>query len=92
MNKNQVIKSSAENNYRKVTERFLSSHFKGLFNGCSCPFFTLMIRGGVAKIKGTGKTRRKGAHDGLTSFSVHRNLVPPFTILSMTCQFMVPQQ
>ena len=49
-------------------------------------------RGGVAKIKGTGKTRRKGAHDGLTSFSVHRNLVPPFTILSMTCQFMVPQQ
>ena len=49
-------------------------------------------RGGVAKIKGTGKTRRKGAHDGLTSFSVHKNLVPPFTILSMTCQFMVPQQ
>ena len=48
-------------------------------------------RGGVAKIKGTGKTRRKGAHDGLTSFSVHRNLVPPFTILSMTCQFMNPQ-
>ena len=53
---------------------------------------TKVRRGGVAKIKGTGKTRRRGAHDGLTSFSVHRNLVPPFTILSMTCQFMVPQQ
>ena len=47
--------------------------------------------GGVAKIKGPGQTRRKGAHDGLTSFSEHGNLVPPFTTLSMICQFMVPQ-
>ena len=54
--------------------------------------YRVPFRGGVARIKGTGKTRQKGAHDGLTSFSVHRNLVPPFTILSMTCQFMVPQQ
>ena len=67
-----------------------------LYNSLFSSFLSYGIivwgRGGVAKIKGTGKTRRKGAHDGLTSFSVHRNLVPPFTILSMTCQFMIPQQ
>ena len=74
--------------------RSLSKRLTGLFGSERVFVHVTMIcvRGGVAKIKGTGKTRRKGAHDGLTSFSVHRNLVPPFTILSMTCQFMVPQQ